>query len=397
MVFLLLIICAPLGILLLLKLVRVLVELRAQSAGYITFGGDDRYQARNVENYIHDSVMIARVQFEMSDEAFDAVIGRVQKNYLQWYYDLLSQIRHKPKGKTFQPPLEIWDEYRKYVLGDAPLLSQIVICKEEKIILLVGNHVYLGGQLLSQFVQLVFCETVSKEVFPRNTYIPVLTEFMMLTVLAKVMLRPIRQAIELFPDPSEIKRFCIHRDLAEFQATADEIKMSHLYVVIAEHVMMVMKHLGKDRLRVTLPVSFSGESSFNTIGGIFLDLKVAPDVQTMARTVRTQVRRHQWQASASNHIQRVLPLRQLSQRARNIVDLTLTMVPQKTLPHNILAEELETYEFTMSRIQYPVYIMVFIFEGMVHSSFMVNSPTFDSEGFVTQENAVPCDLRLDPR
>jgi hypothetical protein len=321
----------------------------------------------------------------------------VQENYLQWYHDLLSRIRHKPNGKPFAPPLEIWDEYREYVLGDAPLLSQIVICKKEKVILLVGNHVYLGGQLLSQFVQLVFCASVSKKVFPRNTYIPVLTELMMLAVLAQVTLRPKRQPIELLAGPSEIKRFCIHRDLAEVQATADELKMSHLYVVIADHVMMVMKHLGKDRLRVTLPVSFSGESSFNTIGAMFLDLEAAPDVQTMARTVRTQVRRHQWQVSASNHMQRVLPLRQLSQRARNIVDLTLTVVPQKTLPHNILAEELQTYEFTMSRIQYPVYIMAFIFEGMVHSSFMVNTPTFDTERFVAQENAVPCDLTLDAR
>jgi len=395
MVPLILLLTAPIWLLMLLKLVRTAQEFRSQRAGYITFGGDDQYQAKNVENYIHDAVMIARVRFEMPDEDFEAVIDRVQKNYLGWYEDLLSRIRHKPKGKAFENPLEIWDEYREYTLSDSPLLSQIVICRKEKIAILVGNHVYLGGQLLSQFVQLIFCASVSKKVFPRNTYLPVLSELMMLAVLTQMMVRPRSQRIPLFADKSEIQRFYVQRDLAEIEAIGNSLKMNRLYVVIAMHIQMVMTHLGKDRLRVTLPVSFSGDNSFNTVGAMFLDIKAAPDLQTLTRNVRKQIKRYQWQVSATNHMQRVLPLRQLSEKARNTVDLTLTVVPQKTLPNNILAEEMKTYEFTMDSIHYPVYIMAFIFAGQVHSSFMVNTPTFDSKGFAANENASSCDLTLD--
>jgi len=39
--------------------------------------------------------------------------------------------------------------------------------------------------------------------------------------------------------------------------------------------------------------------------------------------------------------------------------------------------------------------MAFIFEGQVHSSFMVNTPTFDTKGFVAHENAKLCNLTLE--
>ena len=386
---------APIWLLMGLKLLRTAQEWRSRRAGYITFGGDDAYQAANVDNYIHDAVMIARVKFEMTDEAFQEVINRVEQNYLNWFNNLVERIQHKPKGGAFAHPLEIWDEYREYALGEGPLLSQIVLCKQEKTVLLVGNHVYLGGQLLSQFVQLVFCNTVSKDVFPPNKYIPVLSEIMMWTVLAQTTLKPSPKPIPLFEDKSQIQRFYLRRDLAEIDAISDSLKVSRLYVVIAEHVHLVMKNLGKDRLRVTLPISFSGDHSFNTVGAMFLDITAAPDVATLTRQIRTKIKRYQWQVSATNHMQRILPLRQLSQKARNTVDLTLTVVPQKTLPENILADEMKTYEFTMDSIHYPVYIMAFIFEGQVHSSFMVNTPTFDTSAFLNKDGAEATDLTLD--
>jgi len=391
----LLLVSAPIWLLILLKVVRTAQEWRSRRAGYITFGGDDQYQAKNVDNYVHDAVMIARVQFQMSDEAFDAVIDRVQHNYLQWFDNLVARIQHKPKGGTFAEPLEIWDEYREYALSDGPLLSQIVLCKKEKIVLLVGNHVYLGGQLLSQFVQLVFCDSVRRDVFPKNAYIPVLSEVMMWAVLAQTTLRATPEPIPLFDDKSQIQRFYLKRDLAEIDAISDTLKMSRLYVIIAEHVFMVMKHMGKERIRVTLPISFSGDHSFNTVGAMFLDITATPDVPTLTRQIRAKIKRYQWQVSATNHMQRVLPLRQLSEKARSTVDLTLTVVPQKTLPDNILADEMATYEFTMDSIHYPVYIMAFIFEGQVHSSFMVNTPAFDTQTFVQTESAEPTNLTLD--
>jgi hypothetical protein len=39
--------------------------------------------------------------------------------------------------------------------------------------------------------------------------------------------------------------------------------------------------------------------------------------------------------------------------------------------------------------------MAFIFEGQVHSSFMVNTPTFDTAGFVGNDGAEATDLTLD--
>ena len=71
------------------------------------------------------------------------------------------------------------------------------------------------------------------------------------------------------------------------------------------------------------------------------------------------------------------------------------MVPQKTLPHNLLAEELTDYEFTMDNIEYPVYAMAFVFEGHVHTSYMVNTPDFDVDAFVNEVGAKPMDLTLD--
>ena len=48
MLILLAVLAAVVLALMTLKLARAVRESRAASAGYITFGGDDRYQARNV-------------------------------------------------------------------------------------------------------------------------------------------------------------------------------------------------------------------------------------------------------------------------------------------------------------------------------------------------------------
>jgi hypothetical protein len=109
---------------------------------HITFGGHDRYQARNVHRDVHDAVMVARVRLEMSEDGFEVVIGRVRQNYLCWFARLDAAIEHKPAGQAFDAPLEIRDEYRPLELTDTPLLSKIIVYRKEQVILLVGNHVY---------------------------------------------------------------------------------------------------------------------------------------------------------------------------------------------------------------------------------------------------------------
>jgi hypothetical protein len=377
-----------------LKLVRFLRERRAASAGFITFGGDDRYQARNVQRDVHDAVMVARVQLDMTEDAFEAVVARIQQHYVGWFEQLQAAIEHRPGGAAFAAPLEIHPTRQPFALAEAPLLSKIVVYRQEQVILLVGNHVYLGGYLLSQFVQLVFCGSVSRNVFPRNPYLPVATELMMLAFLGRHLLMRARHRPPLFPDRSHIQRFYLRRDLAGIQAEANALKLNYLYVVIALHVQMVMQRMNRNWLRVTLPASFADEATFNTVGAIILDIEATPDLAGMARQVRKLVKRSQWQVSATNHIQRIFPTRKLSQRARNVVDLTLTVVPQKTLPDNLLTKEMKSYEFTMGNIQYPVYAMAFIFEDHVHTSFMVNTPAFDVGAFTAADGATPLDLAL---
>ena len=377
-----------------LKLARTVQERRAARAGYITFGGDDRYQAKNVHLNVHDAVMIARVRVEMTEDAFAAVVRRIEQNYLRWYESLRASIAPALSGNGFDTPLEIRNEAGNYALTDTPLLAKIIVCRKDQVILLVGNHVYLGGYLLSQFVQLVFCRNTAKNVFPRNRYVPVATELSILALFGRLALRRRHLKSLLRDDKAHIQRFYLKQDLAPIREKAAELQMHHLYLVIAMHVFTVMQRMHKTRLRVTLPVSFSAEDSFNTVGAMFLDVDAEPDVESMARKIRRLVRRNQWQVSASNHAQRIFPTRKLSERARNMVDLTLTVVPQKTLPDNLLASEMKDYEFTMDNIHYPVYVMAFIFEDHVHSSFMINTPAFDVDAFLAQEGAARMDLTL---
>ena len=81
-----------------------------------------------------------------------------------------------------------------------------------------------------------------------------------------------------------------------------------------------------------------------------------------------------------------------STNARNSVDLTLTVVPQQTLPNNLIDSELDQFQFTMLNIRYPVYIMAFIFEDSVHSSFMINTAKFDIESFKKERGFVNSSL-----
>ncbi len=394
MVIALFILCAAILALMGLKLARTVQERRAARAGYITFGGDDRYQAKNIHLNVHDAVMMARVKVEMTAAAFEAVIERIEQNYLRWYAALSASIPPELGRQGFDTPLEIRDVGATYALTDTPILAKIVVCRQGQVIILVGNHVYLGGYLLSQFVQQVFCRGIAKDVFPRNRYIPVVAELSMLALFGRLAVRRRHIKSRLLDDKAQIRRFYLKQDLAPIKAKADELQISHLYLVIAMHVFMVMQRMNKPWLRVTLPVSFSADDSFNTVGAIFLDVDAEPTVEAMARKIRKLVRRNQWQVSASNHIQRVFPTRKLSETARNLVDLTLTVVPQKTLPNNLLAEEMKDYEFTMDSIHYPVYVMAFIFEDHVHSSFMVNTPDYDVDAFMAQDRASRMDLTL---
>jgi hypothetical protein len=77
-----------------------------------------------------------------------------------------------------------------------------------------------------------------------------------------------------------------------------------------------------------------------------------------------------------------------------MVDFTLTVVPQKTLPGNLLASEMKTYEFTMDNIEYPVYAMAFIFEGQIHTSYMINTPDLDVDSFVADSRAKALTLTI---
>ena len=153
-----------------------------------------------------------------------------------------------------------------------------------------------------------------------------------------------------------------------------------------------MRHLKKDRLRVTLPVSFSNRNSFNTVGAIFLDIDYDPDPVSFTDKIRRLIRANGYQVSASNNCQRIFPTRKLSTNARNLVDLTLTVVPQQTLPNNLIDSELDQFQFTMLNIRYPVYIMAFIFEDSIHSSFMINTAEFDIESFKKERGFVNSSL-----
>lgn len=375
-----------------LKLVRTGQELRASRQGFITLGGDDRYQARNIAHNLHDACMVARIQLDMSLDDFDALIERVREQYLPWYAALEAAIQHKPDA--FMEPLDVAEHYAPLPLGQTRMLTKIQFFRQDRVVVLFGDHTYLGGFQLSQFVQLVFCETVTTGIFPRNRYLPGLSELMMLGLFAEALARPSRTPPALCDRPEDVQRLYWKLDRAPLQALADELEMSLLYVVIALHIDRVMRRMGRERLRVTLPVSFESHSSFNTVGAVFLEVERQPDLPSMARVVREALRRKRWQVSASNHVQRILPTRTLSQYARDTVDFTLTVVPQKTLPHNLLKEELVDYEFTMDNIEYPVYAMCLIFEGSLYSSMMVNTPDFDVAAACEEDGARISEVRL---
>ena len=110
-----------------LKLARAVRERRAARAGFITFGGDDRYQARNVRRDVHDSVMIARVQLEMGAQEFEQVIARIEQNYLRWFERINAAIEHKPGGQDFAAPLEIHPTRQPFVLADVRPLEEATL------------------------------------------------------------------------------------------------------------------------------------------------------------------------------------------------------------------------------------------------------------------------------
>ncbi|MCB9635370.1 MAG: hypothetical protein H6721_24895 [Sandaracinus sp.] len=337
--------------------------------------------------------MVARIQMNVSLEEFDAITERVKDAYLPWYRDLERRIEHRPAA--FEAPMEVVERFDRVELKDTRILTKILFSRQDRVIVLLADHTYLGGFLLSQFVQLVFCEKVTKGIFPRNPYYPVVSELMILAFLARAAVLPGPAATELFPSPAQTRRIYWKQSRAELEALANGMKMNVLYVLIANQIHTVMNELRRDRLRVTLPVSFEADNSFNTVGAIFLNVKATKDLESMAKYVRREVKRGQWQVSASNHVQRVLPTRHLSERARRTADFTLTVVPQKTLPHNLLKEEVQDYEFTMDNIEYPVYAMSFMFEDHIHTSMMINTPSFDVEGFCAKSGAKVSDLTLD--
>lgn len=378
-----------------LKAHRAVRERRAARNGFITLGGDDRYQARNIHLNIHDACMVARVRLDMPLDAFDALIERVRAQYLPWYQALERSIEHKPAA--FDTPFEVAEHYEPLELGETRILAKMQFFRQDRTIALFGDHTYLGGYQLSQFVQLVFCDSVTRGIFPRNPYVPVATELMMLGLMARSAARPKREPAAVHAHPDDVGRLYWKIPRQELERVADELEMSMLYVVIAKHIDTVMRRLNRDHLRVTLPVSFESERTFNTVGAIFLEIDAQPDFASLARVVRTELRRRRWHVSASNHVQRIFPTRELSQRARNTVDFTLTVVPQKTLPHNLLSNEVQDYEFTMDNIEYPVYAMAFLFEGHIHSSLMINSPEFDIDAACDEDGMRRSDLTLGGR
>ena len=379
--------------LMLLCLHRKIKEYSASKEGYISFGGDDMYQSRNIRLNIHDAILIARVTLKMDDETFLDCTERVKSPFIKWCKDLENSIMPCHKPEVFDEYYEVWDEYQDYKLKqDLPVLAKIIFCKKEKVVLLIGNHIYLGGYFLAHFVQHLFCDKIYSDVFPKNKYIPLVSEGMMLFFITGMISRKKHIKLPLFNDDSKVGRFHLKLPKNILSVHPNKKKPHLLYRVIAYHIHLVMRHLKKDRLRVTLPVSFSNRNSFNTVGAIFLDIDYDPDPVSFTDKIRRLIRANGYQVSASNNFQRIFPTRKLSTNARNLVDLTLTVVPQKTLPNNLIGSELDQFQFTMLNIRYPVYIMAFIFEDSVHSSFMINTAEFDIESFKKERGFVNSSL-----
>ncbi|MCB9533086.1 MAG: hypothetical protein H6698_02010 [Myxococcales bacterium] len=386
---------SPIAALLALKAHRTTREWRASRNGFVTLGGDDKYQARNVHLNRHDACMVARIRLDMPLDEFDRLTDRVRTNFLPWFAALERCIEHRPAA--FETPFEVAEHYAPHELGETRVLCKMQFFRQDRTIVLFGDHTYLGGYQLSQFVQLVFCESVTRGIFPRNPYLPVISEAMMLGFLARTATRPRHEPAPTFPQIASIERLYWKTPHERVRALADELGMNVLYVTIALHIDLVMRRMNRKHLRVTLPVSFESESTFNTVGAVFLELDAQPDLATLARVVRREIKRRQWHVSASNHIQRVFPTREMSQHARNTVDFTLTVVPPKTLPHHVMGQSLRDYEFTMDNIEYPVYAMAFLFEDHLHSSLMINTPDFDVVGACSEDGARRSDLSLSRR
>lgn len=382
----------PVIFLFLLRLYRVSHELKAKKKGYVLLGGDDLYQKRNVTQNKYCPLMVASIELDMSIEDFKVHVNDIIEKYLPWYKELNNSIIPKHKPENFASPVELFNNERQFFLDkEKEYLTQINFVIETRRIILIANHIYVGGYLLAQLLQLILCEHVHSNIFPKNKYYPLLTEMVMIFYFSKMLFKSPKKVSSTFQDDSLIKRFHMKRNLAEFYRGHDS-EGDLIYFLIANHALLVMNYLKKNHLSICLPISFENTSMFNTVGAIVIDVNYNEDFYAFVNQIKREVRKQKYQASASNHLQRIIPTKTLSQYARGLVDLTLTIIPQKAIPSMRIKDEMERYQFTMDNIRYPVYIMVLVLNSEVHSSFMINSPAFDLENFMREKGLVSSNL-----
>ena len=187
----------PYASLLVAKLVRVTQELYASKSGYISFGGDDHYHRTNTQTDIHEAAVICKLKFKMDDAEFCNLVESIRINYMNWYKKVRGLIHEKYVHTEFCEPFEIWSNMKNYTPAEKMILSKVIVIENEQTLLLVGNHVFLGGYLLSQFLQVILCQKVHKNIFPKNKYYPLLTETMILAYLTRSALRKPHKKIDI--------------------------------------------------------------------------------------------------------------------------------------------------------------------------------------------------------
>ena len=369
----------PYASLLVAKLVRVTQELYASKSGYISFGGDDHYHRTNTQTDIHEAAVICKLKFKMDDAEFCNLVESIRINYMNWYKKVRGLIHEKYVHTEFCEPFEIWSNMKNYTPAEKMILSKVIVIENEQTLLLVGNHVFLGGYLLSQFLQVILCQKVHKNIFPKNKYYPLLTETMILAYLTRSALRKPHKKIPCYENAALQKRYSVSYNVEDLKNMGVQENVDFISCLIAKYVYIIMQSMNRTILRVCLPVSFEDENSFNTVGAVVIDIKMQSTIGEMARNIKKQIRRNRYDASTTHHIQKILPTHHLSSKVRNMVDITFTLAPQKVLPDNHYEKYLIGCEFTMKNITYPVYIMTFIFKKQIHSSFIINSPEFDTD------------------
>ncbi|CAM4441328.1 MAG: hypothetical protein LEGION0403_FIIPPAGN_00100 [Legionella sp.] len=144
----------------------------------------------------------------------------------------------------------------------------------------------------------------------------------MIYYFSKMLCKSPKKVSKTFQNDSLIKRFHMKRGLAKFYQGHDS-EGDLIYFLIANHGLLVMKYLKKKHLTICLPISFENSLMFNTAGAIVIDITYNEDFNAFINDIKKEVRKQKYQALASNHVQRIVSTKTLSQYARGLVDLTV--------------------------------------------------------------------------